>query len=176
MEEYNYNLLANYNRDVNCFMNSIIQGITSEEWDKQFPCFYKSIHEVCSHIYVSDFNWLKRFKSLKSFKSLNNNFFDKTYNFTEVLFSNNNEYITMRLELDNILINFIKEIETDDLNKILNYSNSKGIHFEKRMGGLLVHMFNHETHHRAMISIYLEMMGKENDYNSILPFIYKQKA
>jgi uncharacterized damage-inducible protein DinB len=41
------------------------------------------------------------------------------------------------------------------------------------MDGLLIHLFNHETHHRAMVSIYLEMLGKANDYNNVLPFVGK---
>ena len=42
------------------------------------------------------------------------------------------------------------------------------------MDGLLIHLFNHQTHHRGMISLYLEMLGKENNYNNILPFVYKE--
>jgi hypothetical protein len=36
-------------------------------------------------------------------------------------------------------------------------------------------MFNHGTQYRAMISIYLEMLGKANDYNNVLPFVYKER-
>jgi uncharacterized damage-inducible protein DinB len=75
------------------------------------------------------------------------------------------------MELDNIIENFIKEITIEDIDKILEYKNTEGKIFEKRMEGLIIHMFNHETHHRAMISLYLEMLGKENDYNNILPML-----
>jgi uncharacterized damage-inducible protein DinB len=34
-----------------------------------------------------------------------------------------------------------------------------------------LNLFNHETHHRGMISLYLEMLGRENDFNSIAPFV-----
>jgi uncharacterized damage-inducible protein DinB len=155
-------------------MNDIIKSITEEEWNKAFPGFYKSIHEICSHIYISDYTWLKRYKLLRSFESLSSNFFDKNYSFTEIIFSDRNEYIDMRTELDNKIIDFIKEITASDLERILNYSNSKGKPFEKMMGGLLIHLFNHETHHRAMVSLYLEMLGKPNDYNNVLPSIYKE--
>jgi uncharacterized damage-inducible protein DinB len=80
----------------------------------------------------------------------------------------------MRMELDNKIIEFIGEITTNDLENILKYSNSKGMKFEKRMDGLLIHLFNHETHHRAMVSLYLEMLGKANDYNNVLPFVHKE--
>jgi uncharacterized damage-inducible protein DinB len=173
MFEYDYKLLANYNKMANELMNDIIKNIAEEEWDKTFSAYYKSVHELCSHIYISDFNWLKRFKFLHKFESLNKKIFLEDYNFTETIFSSINEYISMRIELDDIIIEFINEITEKDLVMILKYKNSKGIDFEKRVDGLLIHLFNHETHHRGMISLYLEMLGKANDYNSILPFVYK---
>jgi uncharacterized damage-inducible protein DinB len=32
-------------------------------------------------------------------------------------------------------------------------------------------MFNHQTHHRGMISLYLDMLGKENDFSSLLALV-----
>jgi uncharacterized damage-inducible protein DinB len=154
-------------------MNKIIEKISEEQWNKNFSGFYKSIHEICSHIYISDYNWLKRYNLLRNFNCLTNSFFDKEYKLTEIIFSNKSEYLKMRNELDEKIIKFVSEITINDLENILEYSNSKGMKFEKRLDGLLIHLFNHETHHRAMVSIYLEMMGKENDYNNVLPFVYK---
>jgi uncharacterized damage-inducible protein DinB len=51
------------------------------------------------------------------------------------------------------------------LEKILTYTDSEGNKLEKVMETLLLHVFNHETHHRGMISLYLEMLGKENDFS-----------
>jgi uncharacterized damage-inducible protein DinB len=28
-------------------------------------------------------------------------------------------------------------------------------------------VFNHQTHHRGMISLYLDMLGKENDFSNL---------
>jgi uncharacterized damage-inducible protein DinB len=80
----------------------------------------------------------------------------------------------MRTKLDNKIIEFIGEITKADLANILKYSDSEGIERVKKTDGILIHMFNHGTHHRAMISLYLEMLGKENDYNDVLPFVYKE--
>ncbi|WP_062326552.1 DinB family protein [Treponema endosymbiont of Eucomonympha sp.] len=176
MFEYNYKLLAHFNKMANELMNNGIKNISEEEWNNKFTGYYKSIHELCSHIYISDFNWLKRYMSLREFKTLAIKIFERNYNLTEVVFVNINEYVTMRTELDNIIIDFINEITEKDLEKIVKYKNSKGLGFEKRMDGLLIHLFNHETHHRAMISLSLEMMGKANDYNNVLPFVYKDNT
>jgi uncharacterized damage-inducible protein DinB len=171
MRQYNFSLLARYNKEANEKMNGIIKTISKEEWNKTFNGYFKSIHELCSHIYIADYNWVKGFKRLRKFNSLDENYFNKRYSFQETLFLIIDEYISKRVELDNIIINFIKEITVEDISKILEYKNKEGKIFEKRMEGLIIHMFNHETHHRAMISLYLEMLGKENDYNDILPIL-----
>jgi uncharacterized damage-inducible protein DinB len=35
----------------------------------------------------------------------------------------------------------------------------------------LWHIFNHQTHHRGMISLYLDMMGIDNDFSGLLPLV-----
>jgi uncharacterized damage-inducible protein DinB len=57
MTECSFKLFANYNKVTNELMNNIIMEITEEEWNKEFNGFFKSIHELCSHIYICDFNW-----------------------------------------------------------------------------------------------------------------------
>jgi uncharacterized damage-inducible protein DinB len=172
MFEYNFKLLAKYNKITNELMNDIIKNLSEEEWNKKFPTVFGSIHELCSHVYICDFNWLKRFKGLRDFDTLNKNLFEKNYGFVEIIFSTINEYIFMRMELDKIIIEFINELKEDDVKNVLKFTNSEGNKLEREMEALLIHMFNHETHHRGMISIFLELLGKENDYSSS---IYKGK-
>jgi uncharacterized damage-inducible protein DinB len=69
--------------------------------------------------------------------------------------------------LDNIFIEFINEITVDDLNREVKGKNRKGMEIEKKVKIILMHLFNHETHHRGMISLYLEFIGKENDYSRL---------
>jgi len=72
--------------------------------------------------------------------------------------------------LDNIILEFVDELEEDDLEKELKWTNSKGIQFEKKLGVCLIHLSHHQTHHRGMISLYLEFIGKENDYSNLYPY------
>ena len=165
MQDCNFNLLAKYNIITNELMNRIIKKMSERQWNKEFNGYFKSIHELCSHIYIVDFNWLKRFKKLRSFKILDNQIFEGDYKFTEIIFDNINEYTLKRSELDNIIADFIMELKDEDLNAYLRFINSKGIEMERKMNSLIAHVFNHETHHRGMISVYLEMLGIENSYS-----------
>ena len=70
MSENKFKVLVKYNRITNELMGKIIKEMTEEEWNKNFNGYFTSIHELCSHIYICDFNWLKRFKLLRNFNLL----------------------------------------------------------------------------------------------------------
>jgi len=166
--ELNYKTLANYNKVTNEYMNDHIKNITEEQWDKIFNGYFKSIHELCSHIYICDFNWLKRFSKLRKFQTFNNRIFENNLNFSEIIFQNINEYIEERIELDEIIIKFINELNQNDLESILEFTDSKGTNIKKKMEPLIIHVFNHQAHHRGMISLYLEFLGIENGFSGSL--------
>jgi uncharacterized damage-inducible protein DinB len=170
MDKSVFGLLAKYNKETNEKMNRIINSLSDEDWNKRFSGYYKSIHELCSHIYGGDHRWLKRFKMIRDFESLNDVRFNIEYDFHKLFFENVSEYLTKRIELDSILINFVHELSEDDLEKKLKWKNSKGIENIHTLGTGLIHLSHHETHHRGMISLYLENIGKENDYGNLYPY------
>ncbi|GHV77456.1 damage-inducible protein DinB [Spirochaetia bacterium] len=171
MTKDTFTLLAKYNKGANEQMDEIIKTLSGEEWDRQLGGFFTSLHSVCSHLYISDFTILKRNRLLREYKTLGGAFFDQELDFKTLLFSSPDEYITKRSELDAKLIDFINELNDEDLRGTLKFLNYKGIPVEKRVNGLLLLIFNHQTHHRGMISLYLELLGKENDFSSLMPFL-----
>jgi uncharacterized damage-inducible protein DinB len=171
MDKSIFEHLSKYNKEVNKKMNEIIRNLSSEEWDKQFPGYFKSIHELCSHIFIADYKMFKRFRQTCVQKSIEDTYFDKEHTYKETLFKNIDEYIAKRVELDNIIIDFVKEFSQNDLNRDIEYTNSKRITLNKKLKLLLMTIFNHETHNRGMISLYLEMLGKENDYSRFIDYV-----
>lgn len=170
MDRNIFELLARYNKGTNQQMDSIIKTLSEEEWNKQFSGYFKSIHKLCSHIFIRDYMCLYKFRMVNNFKSLHDAYFNQEYSGSEILFKNINEYLTKRPELDNIFIDFINEITENDLNKTFMWKNTKGIEMDLKVGIMLMHLFNHETHHRGMISLYLEFIGKENDYSRLYAY------
>ncbi|MDR3166455.1 MAG: DinB family protein [Treponema sp.] len=166
-----YTLLARYNQGANEKMNGYISSLTNDEWNHEFKGFFKSIRELCSHVYVGDYSWLKRFENLREFKTLKDPFFTQKLSFQEVLFPTKEEYLAQRPELDKRIAALINETLEDDYQQALKYANSQGKGFEKNFGAVLLQVFNHETHHRGMVSLYLELLGKENDFSSLLSLI-----
>lgn len=164
-------LLARYNAHVNNEMNDIIAALKPDEWEREFGGFYKSIKSLCSHIYLSDVVWLKRFAALRPFESLKNPIIINEYSRDGVTFADVNEYREMRSWLDSIIGSFSEEIAANELRGALRYKNWKGEEQNRNVGGLLLHMFNHQTHHRGMISLYLDILGKENDFSNLAALV-----
>ena len=170
MSKSNFELLAKYNKEVNEKMNEIIKTLSEYDWNKQFSGFYKSIHELCSHIFIGDYTWLNRFRSLGSFKNLRDDYFNRNLKFHEIVFENIPEYINKRMEMDIIIVDFINEINENDLETKVKWINTKGVPFERNLATCLLHLSHHESYHRGMISLYLEFLGKENDYSNLYPY------
>lgn len=160
-------LFEEYNAATNIKMGEIISGLTTEQWEKQFDGYFRSIKSLCNHIYICDFNWLQRFSNLRPFKYAQKEFFAQTMRFDVMIMGGIEDYLDKREILDGDIKAFINEIDTTDLDMKLTYQDSRGAEFQKSFGGLILHMFNHETHHRGMISIYLENMEIDNDYSNL---------
>ena len=190
MEKRHFELLANYNKKVNNSMNDIIKTLTEEQWKKQFSGFYKSIQDICSHIAYWDFNGFNRCKYLRNFTSLEEKFPDyekfeihslkisddkkeylnKNLVSSKYLFENSSidEYINTRINLDDWIIKFINELTSNDLEKSIEFITILGNKFNWKIDEFIIHLFNHQTHHRGMISLYLDMLGKENDFSNLI--------
>jgi uncharacterized damage-inducible protein DinB len=147
-------------------MNEIIKTLSPQEWNKSFGGYFPSVRSLCSHLYISDFNWLKRFKNLREFSPLNDPFFDRSYAFKDLLFEDMGEYLSGRPRLDDKLTAFAAEITDGDLAADFKFTDSSGKLLERNFGGCCLQFLNHETHHRGVISLYLELLGRENDFSS----------
>ena len=53
---------------------------------------------------------------------------------------------------------FINELQEIDLSQSLTYTNTKGVSFSKPFSQLLLHLFNHQTHHRGQVTTLLNQM------------------
>ena len=167
MQKDTFVLWAKYNKAVNEKMDAVIKTLSPDEWDKNLGGYFKSVRGLCSHLYIGDFNWLMRFSKLREFPVFKDAFFNRElYSFSEVLFGDMKDYLAKRPPLDDKILAFANELDDGDMNTPLKYSDSRGNSHEKIFGGLMMQSFNHDTFHRGMVSLYLEMLGRENDFSN----------
>jgi len=167
MQRDTFILWAKYNKTVNEKMNETIIKLKPEEWNKNLGGYFKSVRGICSHIYICDFNWLKLFSRLRDFTVLKETFFTgKRYSTSDILFEDIKDYLAERPLLDEKIITFVNELVYGDLNTFLECPDSHGGVNKRIFGGLLMQFFNHDAHHRGMISLYLELLGHKNNFSS----------
>jgi uncharacterized damage-inducible protein DinB len=164
-------LLAQYNLVANQKMDDKIRTLSNAQWNRDFAGYFKTINQLCGHIYIGDYSWLKRFSQFRDFRFIKDPLFDQNLTYGSQPFDSIADYILKREALDNKLILFTDELAASDLEKTISFANMKGETVSKNVGGSILHIFNHQTHHRGMISLYLEMMGIDNDFSSLLPLV-----
>jgi uncharacterized damage-inducible protein DinB len=163
--------LAEYNRIANEKMNALIRTLDDGQWTRKFGGYFSSIRSLCNHLYISDFNWLKRFSLLRSFEYIKDELFLREIKFGDHAIESREEYLKNRVAMDIFLKSFAGEITEQDLGMNLRYKDSRGGDHDQDFGLVILHVFNHQTHHRGMVSIYLEEMGIENDYSNIMDIL-----
>lgn len=148
-------------------MNTFIKELTSLKWKYSYGTYFESMQSLCNHLYICDYNWLKRYSALREFKYIQMPVFKVDAPFGRAVFNSIDEYIPLRNELDTTILAFAKELREEDMDKDLTYTDSKGPVYTRNFGELVLHLFNHQTHHRGMISIFLEKAGIDNDFTNI---------
>lgn len=161
-------LLAKYNQFANNGMNSILSKLDNRQWNQEFGGYFKSVKELCNHLYISDFYWLKRFGRLRNFQYISDPLFADKLAFGSIPLTELADYLVKREEMDKKIVRFTGELTQEDLAAKLSFTNSKGVSHSRNFGALVLHMFNHQTHHRGMVSVYLDIMKIDNDFSNLM--------
>lgn len=160
-------LLSEYNRKTNETMNSLIREMDESQWLMKFDGYYPTVKSLCNHLYIGDLSWLKRFATLRPFAFAGSPLITKPIDIRAEAFQAVSEYLQMRAALDDLIDAFIRELTEADLDATLSYVNFRGEAQVRNYGGLVLHFFNHQTHHRGMISVYLDSMKIVNDFSNL---------
>ena len=151
---YEYNIWAN-ERIMN-HLKSLPDGIFTKEVDLGF----KSIAEVIGHMISADEVWFARIKG-ESPPSLARTPFTS---------------IEEASSYQNILQTQIREylISTNDIEKIVNYSNTRGEEFQNSILEIMQHVVNHGTYHRGNISTILNSLGFKGILTDYIAYLRKE--
>lgn len=73
-----------------------------------------------------------------------------------------------RTSLDSHIINWINQLSDADIDHPFSYSNMKGVVSTKNLYLVLVHFFNHQTHHRGQATTLLTQAGVDVGLTDLL--------
>ncbi len=166
-------LLASYNEWMNKKLFEAASKLSAQELVQDRKAFFGSILGTLNHLNVADTIWLKRFathptafaaldpvRALPIMSSLDAKPFEDL-----------TAWFGHRQMLDNLIKRWAAELSETDLNHVLQYANTKGVAFARRVGDLLLHFFNHQTHHRGQVTTLLSQAGVDVGVTDLLMLI-----
>lgn len=166
-------LMAKYNQWMNQKLYEAAAKLPTEKLKEDKRAFFGSIIGTLNHIVVGDVIWLKRFSKHPA------NYVDLEpvckieypESLEQLLFGNFDELSEQRQKLDEIIINWCDELSESDLHHNLQYKNMKGQLAVKVFSSLVLHFFNHQTHHRGQVTTLLSQEGMDVGVTDLLALI-----
>ncbi len=154
-------IFARYNAAMNKSIYTCAAQLDAAALELDRGAFFGSILGTLNHIMVADINWLKRFAAhparFVALKSIGE--FPTPKALDEMLYPALAPLLYQRRVLDNMISAWALELKDEVLASTLNYTNLRGEVVNKNLGFLLLHFFNHQTHHRGQITTLLSQLG-----------------
>lgn len=166
-------LMATYNEWMNAKVYEAAGKLSPQELTADRKAFFRSILGTLNHIVVADTAWLKRFAThpagypaLDPVRRL-----PAPASLDQVLFTDFGALMAHRTMLDASIRRWAAELAEQDLPHVLHYANMKGIAAQKRFSSLIMHFFNHQTHHRGQVTTLLHQAGQDVGVTDLLALI-----
>jgi len=169
-------LMAHYNQWMNQKLYDTAASLSEYALRENRGAFFGSIFATLNHLAVADTIWIKRLSAhfppvweLEAAKQL-----PQIQALDLTLFEDFNMLRDYRNKLDAMLIQLSLKAQDKDLEMPVSYLDIKGNPHNKQLFQLLMHVFNHQTHHRGQITTLLSQAGVDvgvTDLNALIPSI-----
>jgi uncharacterized damage-inducible protein DinB len=169
-------LMASYNEWMNWKLYEVSGALSAEALTLDRHAFFGSLLGTLNHIVVADTIWLKRFalhpanyRELDPIRHL-----PHPPSLDQILFADFGELSRHRKMLDAVISSWANGVTDADLNQVLQYANTKGVVFARRFFSLVMHFFNHQTHHRGQATTMLSQAGIDVGITDLLALIQNE--
>ena len=139
MSTDHFRQFADYNHWANRRLYAAALALPDETYRRPTGVFFGSLHGTLNHLLLTDRIWLKRVTGEGEHPSQLN----------AILYDERCALARARMAEDARLIDVIKRYSEDDLRGIVSYQTMSGVPFRQELGQILLHLFNHQTHHRG---------------------------
>lgn len=165
--------MAQYNEWMNAKLYEAASSLSDEELVADRKAFFGSILGTLNHLVVGDTLWLKRFAThpanypvLEAVRNL-----PTPTSLDQLLFTDMPGLAVRRKLLDRVITEWAQSIAEQDLDHVLSYTNTKGVAASKDFFSLVMHFFNHQTHHRGQATTLLSQAGVDVGVTDLLVLI-----
>jgi uncharacterized damage-inducible protein DinB len=153
--------LAAYNAWMNRKLYDAAAALPAERVHEDRGAFFGSIFGTLNHLVMADLIWFKRIAAgvpgLASLQCLDD--LPRPASLDQRLCATLPELDALRLKLDAAILAFSAEVQPAQLEVAFTWKSMKGIASTKRLGDVLLHVFNHQTHHRGQATTLFSQLG-----------------
>jgi len=165
--------MARYNAWMNTRIYDVAGQLPPGELAAPRGAFFGSILGTLNHLVVADLIWLRRFASHRpSSLALEPVLrMEAPQALDQVLHTELEPLAAQRRAIDAAITGWVAALEPAELEEPLRYANTKGEPFCRPFGSLILHFFNHQTHHRGQASTLLTQAGHDVGVTDLLVLI-----
>ncbi len=156
-----FKLMSTYNQWMNDKLYNAAAELPAGEFEAERGAFFGSLAGTLHHLVLGDTIWLQRFaahsvlyQSLDPVRAIPPPTFLSQQVSPPIA-----ELLKQRLMLDGVITSWVGELRDEHLDQPLQYTRLNGERYAKRFGSVLLHFFNHQTHHRGQASTLLFQAG-----------------
>jgi uncharacterized damage-inducible protein DinB len=157
----NFRQLAAYNRWANSRLYAAALDLSDQAYRLQIGVFFGNLHGTLNHLLLTDRPWLKRLTGDG----------DHPNQLNEILYEDRAALTRARMAEDNRLIEVVNKYDEAALANLHSYKTTSGMPQSQVLADILLHLFNHQTHHRGQAHACLSILtGSEPPSLDLLVF------
>jgi uncharacterized damage-inducible protein DinB len=161
MKTSHFTHFAAYNEWMNRKLYGAAAALPAERLHEDRGAFFGSIFGTLNHLVIADLIWFKRIAAgvpgLTSLQCLDA--LPRPTSLDHRLCATLPELDALRVTLDAAILAFCAEVQPGQLDTAFTWTSMKGIASTKRLGDVLLHVFNHQTHHRGQATTLFSQLG-----------------
>jgi len=140
--------LAAYNRWANARLYAAALALSDQGYRLPIGVFFGSLHGTLNHLLLTDRLWLKRLTGEG----------DHPNQLNAILYDDRAELTRARIAEDNRLIAVVENYDDAALANLHSYKTTSGMPQSQVLADILLHLFNHQTHHRGQAHACLSIL------------------
>ena len=151
MTRNTFQQLAAYNRWANARLYGAAIQLSDVSYRLNAGVFFGSLHGTLNHLLLTDRLWLKRLTGQG----------DHPDRLNAILYDDRADLTQARATEDERLISVIDKYDDTALASLHSYKTTSGMPHSQVLADILLHLFNHQTHHRGQAHACLSILTGE---------------
>ena len=164
---------ARYNRWMNDKLYASTASLGDADRRRDLGAFFGSVHLTLTHLLICDRAWLARLSGNRDAFV----FCDAAGEHIAVagliqdVYPDFAQLTAERCDTDQRILAWVEKLGATELDATVVYKDSRGNPYQHAMWWGLVHMFNHQTHHRGQVTTLLKQLGVDPGVTDLIAML-----